>query len=213
MKSHYLKVDRNDASLLLLKRHKVVDAHPTRVLDCGSRDGVLLRRIGSLLAAESLVAIDWHNRFENEVNFISHNLEYKLPFDSKAFDVVVCNDVIEHVEKKKQLFSELQRCSSELVVISLPNTQYWQYIRGLVAGKMSKQYDFLVDDGADRHRWITYFDQNTKFVINNLQSDYVIADSICIVPDKWMPKVIAKLFRRFSVFNQMYLLKRLHEAS
>lgn len=204
----FSKKDRNQASLFLLKKHMRLDEKFDIVLDTGSRDGLLLRAIGEGFGASKLIAIDWHNRIENEVEFLSHNLENILPFDDKYFDVVICNDVLEHVEQKKKLFAELLRASKQYVIISLPNTQHWTYIKGLIRGNMSKQYNFLVEDGVDRHRWVTYYDQNIEFVSQNAGEKYVVVDMINTVPTKMIPIWFAKIFMRFCTFNQVFLLKR-----
>jgi methionine biosynthesis protein MetW len=204
----FIKEDRNFASLSLLADLTIPIKN---VLDCGSRDGALLRALGERRKVESLVALDWHNRVENGVEFISHNLETPLPFDDRSFDVVVCNDVLEHVELKKQLFSEILRCAGHYVVISLPNTQYWTYIRGLIKEDigMSKHYNFLVEDAVDRHRWVTYYHQNLQFIEKNLGPDFDVVKLINTLPDKRVPLFLAEKFRKFFVFNQVFLIKRL----
>ena len=202
------RLDRHDISVQLLKPRVSSDM---RILDCGSRDGRLLRELGQLTGTPSLVALDWHNRSEGGVTFVAHNLEHRLPFQDNEFDVVVCNDVLEHVENKNALFAELLRVSRRYVLVSLPNTQYWRYIWGLIRGKMSSKYNFLVQDGADRHRWITYYRQNMRFISDRADGerrrDYEIVDMIDSVPDRNVPSLICRRYRQFFVFNQLFLLQ------
>ncbi|MDA9993935.1 class I SAM-dependent methyltransferase [Burkholderiales bacterium] len=208
LKDTLTKEDRNFASLTLLGKVKKNNETISRILDSGSRDGALLRKAGELFDSNQLLSIDWHNRVDNGVEFCSHNLENLLPFSDKYFDLVICNDVLEHIELKKQLFNELLRISGRYLVISLPNTQHWTYIRGLIRGRMSKQYNFLVEDGVDRHRWITYYNQNIEFIINNLGSSHSIFGVINTVPTRRVPLWFAKLFKKYFVFNQVFLLER-----
>ncbi len=108
-----------------------------RILDCGSRDGVLLKHAAAATDAGRLVAIDFHNRVEEgRVEFIAHDLEQLLPFGDDSFDIVICNDVLEHVEHKRQLMRELLRVTAHHAIISLPNTQYYKYVLNLIRGDM-----------------------------------------------------------------------------
>ncbi len=134
------------------------------ILDLGSRTGENLHYVGDRQPDSELIAVDYHNRTEGGVKFVSHDLEHPLPFSDSSFDVVICNDVIEHVERKVQLALEIRRVGREAFVLSLPNTQHFKYVRGLMRGNMGKQYQFDCEDGADRHRWITYYASNFLFV-------------------------------------------------
>jgi len=149
-----------------------------------------------------------HNKVENNVRFVSHNLELPLPFEDQAFDIVICNDVLEHVENKKKLIQELFRQTKQYLIISLPNTQYWKYILGLVLGNMGKQYNFMVEDLSDRHRWITYYDKNIEFIRSNLPENFELIKIVNTVPIPLLPIFLAKLLKKFSVFNQIFFIKR-----
>lgn len=48
----------------------------------------------------------------------------KIPFEDKSFDVVVCSEVIEHVEDYKQLLLEMARVSRNSIFISTPNRRH-----------------------------------------------------------------------------------------
>jgi SAM-dependent methyltransferase len=204
----FTKTDRNSASLQLLKKIKDSGEVIGKVLDSGSRDGALLEKVGELLNTKQLLAIDYHNRVQNGIEFFSHNLETPLPFNDKHFDIIICNDVLEHVENKNQLLVELLRTANQYVIISLPNTQFYIYILGLIKGNKSKQYNFLVEDGVDRHRWITYYDQNIEFIQRNLGSNWSVVGEINTIPNKKLPTGIAKILKKYFVFNQVFMLKR-----
>jgi SAM-dependent methyltransferase len=205
MKPIVTRASRNEISLQLLDG-KV--RPKSRALDCGSRDGSLLLALKAKYDASRLVALDWYNRVENCVEFRSHNLETPLPFSDRSFDIVVCNDVLEHVENKWHLFSELLRIADRHVLISLPNTQYWRFIYGLVKGRMSKQYNFLVDDGVDRHRWITYYEQNIEFIERGVSDGWIIESRMECTTERKIPLCLVRKFRKYLVFNQLFLLKR-----
>ena len=54
---------------------------------------------------------------------IYFDLEAKLPlpFENNSFDLVVCADVLEHLESIHFVFDELCRVSEKYILISLPN--------------------------------------------------------------------------------------------
>lgn len=58
---------------------------------------------------------------------------YKLPYKSNAFDLVVCTEVLEHLENPKKAYRELIRVSKKYILISVPNEPFftWQRIARL----------------------------------------------------------------------------------
>jgi SAM-dependent methyltransferase len=179
------------------------------ILDCGSRDGALLRSIAASRKVDRMVAVDWYNRFDSDIRFVRHNLEEPLDIPDRAFDVVICNDVLEHLERKNACFQELFRITNRHLIISLPNTQYYKYIKGLIRGHMSKHYDFSVDDNVDRHRWITYYHQNIAFAKRFIPDDFSLVSQTNTMPSRRVPRWIAQRFPVYFVFNQIFLFSRL----
>jgi SAM-dependent methyltransferase len=183
--------------------------HPgVRILDCGSRDGALLKYAAAAADAGRLVAIDIHNRVEAGVEYVAHDLEQRLPFGDDSFDIVICNDVLEHVEHKRQLMRELLRVTAQHAIISLPNTQYYKYVLNLMRGHMSKQYDFLVEDGVDRHRWVTYYWANESFIASQPGVAVIANVDVSPGPRTLVRALYAWLPRKFIVFNQVFLLRK-----
>lgn len=174
------------------------------VLDLGSRDASALTGLQKSGRFGRLVATDIHHRIANGVEFIAHDLEQPLPFQDHSFDVVICSDVLEHVERKNQLASEIRRVAREHVIISLPNTQHHKYVRGLRRGNMGEKYVFDVEDGADRHRWITFYDDNINFV-----SKYFSIERRIDICSNRLDLIMARLKPTKFVKNQ-FMVCRLH---
>lgn len=133
-------------------------------IDVGARKSILLDK----LDVKNKYALDFHNSADPmfKGGTLYHNLENGLPNteNGSSWDLIIANDVIEHVENKNRLANDIFRNCSSDVVISLPNSQHFAYLRGLFFGRMSKQFIFDVEDGTDRHRWITYYDENKKWM-------------------------------------------------
>jgi 2-polyprenyl-3-methyl-5-hydroxy-6-metoxy-1,4-benzoquinol methylase len=117
-----------------------------KVLDLGSRDGVLTETFSSVnsvtcLELDPKAAHLCRNRLGVEV--IQHDLNYPLPFSAESFDVVVAGDVLEHVLLGQQLVREIQRVLIPKGVFlgSTPNAFYWSNRIRFCCG--NDPYDFL----------------------------------------------------------------------
>jgi len=109
---------------------------------------------------------------------LSINLETieKLPFKSNFFDIVVCADVLEHLENIHLIFDELCRVSSKYVIITLPNpisgiNRYILkkiYATDLEAkkrfGKYLKYYGLPLERPEDRHKWFFSYEDVVDFI-------------------------------------------------
>ena len=54
---------------------------------------------------------------------------YKLPYKNNSFDLVVCTEVLEHLEKPKKAYRELIRVSRKYVLLSVPNEPFFTWQR------------------------------------------------------------------------------------
>jgi SAM-dependent methyltransferase len=87
-----------------------------------------------------------------------------LPFGDNSCDTVVCLEVLEHVDALHRLFSELVRCSRDVVIVTLPNC--WRQMLGeLVFGRSSKaEYGLPPEKPRDRHKWFFNTEEAESFV-------------------------------------------------
>lgn len=58
----------------------------------------------------------------------------KLPFDDNSFDIVVCCEVLEHLEDPKKALQELKRVGKEYFILSVPN-EPWFSMANFLRGK------------------------------------------------------------------------------
>lgn len=68
----------------------------------------------------------------------------RLPFNSRTFDIVICSEVIEHVNAKETLVSEISRVLKYKgwLILSTPNPNALTYFIPRLLSKISKQYRF-----------------------------------------------------------------------
>ena len=108
-------------------------ARPRRVLEVGCGEGRLadhlLRRGGP--RPERFLACDLEDARSPDIDpMIEFELAsiYDLPHDDDSFDLVICCEVLEHLEEPAQGLAELARVSSGKVLISTPWEPVWRLL-------------------------------------------------------------------------------------
>jgi len=111
------------------------------VLDVGCGEGFTLKKLkekgilrqGSGQVGQKFVGIDASKeaislgKKENpELNLEIGDI-YKLKFTDKSFDLVLCNEVFEHLENPEKALAELKRVSKKFILLSVPN-EPWFYL-------------------------------------------------------------------------------------
>jgi 2-polyprenyl-3-methyl-5-hydroxy-6-metoxy-1,4-benzoquinol methylase len=122
-------------NLVKLTQAKTVDS----ILDVGCGEGFTLNRlkengIGKRLEGIEYLqaAIDLGRKTYPDV-LIKKGTIYNLPYKTDSFDLVLCTEVLEHLEKPQDALKELVRVSKKYLVISVPNEPFFmlaQLIRG-----------------------------------------------------------------------------------
>ncbi len=91
------------------------------VLDAGCGDGLVTNALPerlSVLGVDTSAEALRHVRRRHCQASVT-----QLPFDDRSFDLVMCNDVLEHLEDRdfSQALSELARVASRYVLLTVPN--------------------------------------------------------------------------------------------
>lgn len=125
----------------------------------------------------------------------------RLPFDDRAFDSVLCSDVLEHVDNLHRVFAELVRVTRQHLVISLPNN-WTNARRAIERGKGAFAfYGLPPDKPRDRHKWFFglteardfFYAQEARFPIRIVEcfanekerAAWVVAARRIRYPDSW----------------------------
>ena len=93
---------------------RVVD-RPLTILDVGCGDGVITRRLHEVFPEETIEGVDADpvriERARAACAGVTFRLEDAgtLPYETVAFDVVLCHHVMEHVEDDRRLLKECHR--------------------------------------------------------------------------------------------------------
>ncbi len=128
----YAKYDsKNPIARLLMRRflRAVVGlargVSPRCVLEVGCGEGLLSQHLFEQLALERLDACDLRldrldPRCDSRIHFRTASV-YELPYADAEFDLVVCCEVLEHLEHPARALFELARVTRSTLLVSTPN--------------------------------------------------------------------------------------------
>ena len=105
----------------------------TSFLEVGCAQGLFVKT--AKRKAEIAVGVDYE---EDKLEFASKaslNCDFiqgdgeKLPFKDKAFDIVLCTEVIEHIPNWKKAVKEISRVAKKKVIITIPleKAVFWRF--------------------------------------------------------------------------------------
>lgn len=110
------------------------------ILDIGCGEGFSLQKISENKIGEKLEGIDYSkdaikigkNLFP-KLNLKQGSI-YNLPYKNNAFDLVICTEVLEHLENPQKGLLEIKRVSKKYMLLSIPNEPFFM-ISNLLRGK------------------------------------------------------------------------------
>jgi 2-polyprenyl-3-methyl-5-hydroxy-6-metoxy-1,4-benzoquinol methylase len=111
-------------------------AAPASVLDVGCGEGVLVQRWAERLGEGRVVGIDLEEE-SIQAGWLEHaapNLEYRvmeaenLPFADSEFELASAIEVLEHVPDPEHTVSEMARCASRHLLVSVPHEPLWRML-------------------------------------------------------------------------------------
>jgi ubiquinone/menaquinone biosynthesis C-methylase UbiE len=109
------------------------------ILDVGAGEGFTLARlaeenIGKKREGIEYVdeAIELGKKVNPDVNIKKGNI-YELPYKDNSFELVICTEVLEHLDHPDQGMGELVRVSSKYLLLTVPNEPFFtiqRFLRG-----------------------------------------------------------------------------------
>ena len=113
---------------------------PVNILDAGCGEGITLDKliknnIGKKLEGieNSEVAIELSKKVNPHLN-IKYGSVYSLPYKDASFDLVICTEVLEHLDDPEKGLDELSRVSSKHLLLTVPNEPWFTFQR-ILRGK------------------------------------------------------------------------------
>lgn len=121
----------------LLEEAKSVN--PDKILDVGCGEGFMLNKLHENNIGRVLEGIDISEqaiKLGRQIHpglVLREGSVYQLPYNDNAFDLVVCSEVLEHLERPEDALKELKRVTRRSCIISVPNEPYFRlanFLRG-----------------------------------------------------------------------------------
>ena len=118
--------------------------HPKKILDAGCGEGFTLERLRTRSIGQVLKGVDLQQKAIELGRQVHPQLDmqqgsvYELPFENDTFDVVICSEVLEHLEHPEKALKELGRVTRKYIVISVPNEPLFRIANFLRGKNMSR---------------------------------------------------------------------------
>jgi ubiquinone/menaquinone biosynthesis C-methylase UbiE len=118
---------------------EVKEINPKSILDVGAGEGFTLQKLKDYHIGEKLEGIEYMDeaiQFAKELHpqvVIKKGDIYKLPYKDNSFDLVICSEVLEHLEDPGKGLEELKRVSKRYCLLSVPNEPFFtiqRFLRG-----------------------------------------------------------------------------------
>lgn len=101
------------------------------VLDVGCGEGFTLGRLSKEKIGKEFEGIEYDEGAIELSRKLYPRLSirkgdiYDLPYKNNSFDLVVCTEVLEHLENPKKAYRELVRVSRKYILLSVPNEPFF----------------------------------------------------------------------------------------
>lgn len=113
--------------------------NPTTILDAGCGEGFTMNKLSKSGVGKKIEGVEYSKEAITLGKKIFPNLifkegsAYELPYKDNSFDLVVCTEVLEHLDQPAKVLSEVLRTSRKYVLISVPNEPFFMlgnFMRG-----------------------------------------------------------------------------------
>lgn len=100
---------------------------PKTILDAGCGEGFTMDKLSKNGIGEKIEGIEYSKGVINLGKKLFPNLTFKdgsiydMPYKGNSFDLVVCTEVLEHLEQPARALQEMLRVSKKYLIVSVPN--------------------------------------------------------------------------------------------
>ena len=158
---------------------------PKTVLDVGCGEGFTLERLHKKNIGENLVGIDFLKRAieigkkeRPHLDLRQGNI-YKIPFKDNSFDLVICSEVLEHVDDPEKGLKELVRVTKKNLLLSVPNEPLFMmanFLRGKNLSRWGNDIEHINHWSTDKFKKFVGSEITVKKVLRPFPWTLLIAE-------------------------------------
>src|SRR5581483_3385723 len=118
---------------------------PASILDAGCGEGFTLHRIEAAKIGKTREGFDFLDRAVDLANknypslHITQGDIYHIDAKANTYDVVICSEVLEHLERPEEALQDLIRVTKKFLVVSVPNEPLFM-LGNFLRGKNLKRF-------------------------------------------------------------------------
>lgn len=101
------------------------------ILDAGCGEGFITRIVKDRIPDSQIIGVEYATeafevaqRLNPDITFCQGNI-YNLDFEDNTFDLVICTEVLEHLDRPDKAVKEIIRVASKGVIITVPNEPWF----------------------------------------------------------------------------------------
>ena len=114
--------------------------NPSTILDAGCGEGFTMDKLTKSGIGKKIEGVEYSKEaillgrkiFPNLI--FKEGSAYDLPYEGSSFDLVVCTEVLEHLDNPQKALHEILRVSKKYIILSVPNEPFFR-IANFVRGK------------------------------------------------------------------------------
>lgn len=116
----------------------------SRVLDAGCGEGYISRLVATAFPNADITGLEYTSEAIAIAEEMSQGIHYvqgdimEMPFSDSTFDVVICTEVLEHLDCPEEALHELHRVSRGWVLITVPHEPWFCLGNMLVLKNLSR---------------------------------------------------------------------------
>lgn len=127
-----------------------VDKEKVKILDAGCGEGFISDLVYKNVENVQIIGLEYMEEalkiareMNKNINYVQGDI-YDIPFEENAFDIVLCTEVLEHLQNPNLALQELMRVAKYAVVLSVPN-EPWFCMGNLLALKNVRRFGNPID--------------------------------------------------------------------
>lgn len=126
-------IKRLNKKILELLNQSIEDLSLERIkiLDAGCGEGFISNLIYSCIPNVEIVGLEYTRealeiarKNNKNITYMQGDI-YEMPFAENSFDIVICTEVLEHLDKPESALKELKRTAKSRLILTVPNEPWF----------------------------------------------------------------------------------------